>query len=560
MGGRRPAPGGPLLPSVRVIRGITSYRPTRLHLSIAAGVLVALVVAGTILIFLNSPAAGIHARLDLRNAEHVHVNQPVPIKFDQPVDLTKVHVTLEPAAPMSLSLGKNQILITPQKTWDPTKRYTVRLNDVPDAKHKASLHAWTGSFFTQPRVGVNAISVDGKPADPKSVQVTPKSKVQVAFTVSMKPSTVTFMAGDQPLPAANVQWQPDNQNVTLAVPIKNLYSPVNLTVGANAESSYGDPFTDPAAATLNSVALEPVNTSSGIDGNFKTSNPFEIVLENAGPARPQRGLQQADMVYEYVSEYSISRMTAIYFNKPPDLIGPVRSCRMINPYLTFAFDGWTMCSGASVGTLHYMFGGGGPIVPATINDFDTGNHFFRSGTEGHVAPHNLYTTGDRALTLRQSMPLAPPPYQADPPHPDVQAGDPAGDIDVPLHHVSWSYDGGSQQYLRTDSGTPFIDANTDQQVHAKNVVLLHVPFQDAGWVEDENGGAHSIWYLMTGSGPADIFSDGKVIHGSWHMGADTGLDFASVHTPVWFTDGGGNLVELNSGLTWLHVLGNGQTG
>ena len=137
------------------------------------------------------------------------------------------------------------------------------------------------------------------------------------------------------------------------------------------------------------------------------------------------------------------------------------------------------------------------------------------------------------------------------------AGTPADPPQVPLHGVAYAYDGGSGQYLRYDHGTPFVDQDTGQQLHVKNVVLLHVPFHDAGWVEDENGGAHSVWYEMTGSGPAEVFSDGQVVWATWHMGS-AGQPYFDNRTPVWFTDQWGQVLRLNTGLTWIHVLGNGQ--
>jgi hypothetical protein len=72
------------------------------------------------------------------------------------------------------------------------------------------------------------------------------------------------------------------------------------------------------------------------------------------------------------------------------------------------------------------------------------------------------------------------------------------------------------------------------------------------YVEDDNGGAHSVRYFVYNqdeSGPAQIYSDGKVINATWHMG------WAS---PMYFTDQDGRFIELNTGLTWIHVLGNGQ--
>jgi hypothetical protein len=79
-----------------------------------------------------------------------------------------------------------------------------------------------------------------------------------------------------------------------------------------------------------------------------------------------------------------------------------------------------------------------------------------------------------------------------------------------------------------------------------------------GWIEDENGGAGSVWYDMTGAGQAEIFSDGKLVNGTWHMGPQ-GANYWDLNQPMWFTDEKGNVIELNTGLTWIHVVGNGQT-
>jgi hypothetical protein len=96
-------------------------------------------------------------------------------------------------------------------------------------------------------------------------------------------------------------------------------------------------------------------------------------------------------------------------------------------------------------------------------------------------------------------------------------------------------------------------------LQVKNVVLIHVPFRMMGYVEDESGGgAHSVWYYMLGTGTAEIYSDGKLIHAFWHMGKSVNQRWSDNNQPVYFTDAQGNFIELNTGLTWIHVLGNGQ--
>lgn len=392
--------------------------------------------------------------------------------------------------------------------------------------------------------------LDGSPAT-NAVRVTPRNHLRIAFTAQVPPAAITVTLDGQALPASSLGWSPDL--LSAEIPLSRLApaQPVRLGLAASA------PVASPGQLEVTMLPMVPANATTGVQPGFRPQTPIEVVVENSGPARPQAGLQDADLVYEYLSEYSTTRMTAVYFAHIPSLVGPVRSCRMINTYLAYAYAGMTMCTGVSDGTGGWIVGTtpGSRAIANVMEPFDKGGHFFRVGFR--AIPHNAYTSGDRAERLRTEAPLPPGDYAVDPPHDDVAGGVPADPPDVPLHGVGYVYDGGSQQYLRSDHGVPFVDQDTGQVVHAKNVVLLHVPFHDAGWVEDDNGGAHSVLYDMLGSGPAEIYSDGQVVHATWHMGA-AGQAYFDNHTPVWFTDESGAVVVLNTGLTWIHVLGNGQ--
>jgi hypothetical protein len=393
-------------------------------------------------------------------------------------------------------------------------------------------------------------TVDGSPAS-GTVALTARSHLRVSFTAQVPPAEVTVAFDEQPLPLDALAWSPDL--LSFEVPLGGLppYRPVRLSVVAPS------PVVAPAPLQATMLATVPANSTTGVQPGFRPQTPIAIAVENSGPARPQSGLQGADLVYEYLSEYGITRMTAIYFARVPAMVGPVRSCRMINPYLGFAYAAYTMCSGVSGGTATFILGTapGYAPVPNVMPIYDKGGHFFRVGFR--AAPHNLYTSGDLAERLRTEATQPAGGYAVDPPHDDVAAGQAADPPQVPLHGVSYAYDPGSGQYLRFDHGAPFSDQVTGQQLHVKNVVLLHVPFHDAGWVEDESGGAHSVWYDMIGTGPAEVYSDGLVVHATWHMGV-AGQSYFDNHTPVWFTDEAGRVLLLNTGLTWLHVLGNGQ--
>ena len=70
-------------------------------------------------------------------------------------------------------------------------------------------------------------------------------------------------------------------------------------------------------------------------------------MENLDAARPQSGLNAADMVYEYETEGGISRFSAFFFKPPATAVGPVRSARLATIKLLQIYEATLLYSGAS---------------------------------------------------------------------------------------------------------------------------------------------------------------------------------------------------------------------
>ena len=75
---------------------------------------------------------------------------------------------------------------------------------------------------------------------------------------------------------------------------------------------------------------------------------------NDPSARPQTGLNEADLVFEELIDQhngvaALTRFTAVYLAAPDATIRPIRSARLINPSLAYMFDGALVHSGASNG-------------------------------------------------------------------------------------------------------------------------------------------------------------------------------------------------------------------
>ena len=491
---------------------------------------------------------------------YVRVNEPVVLNFSEKIDAKSVKLAVSPTTDFTVEVKDKKVMLTPSTGWRPAQTYALSVKSASNVDHSLSLSNWTGKFKTQPRVGIAGYLVDGKAVTSATgtPSMSPLSKVTITFTAPMRIASALPTLNGSPLLDAQYRWAADGKSVDIATSGYIPYQTYKIGITAGAMTAKGDVATDVKELSAAVTGIEPSNSTSQIPASFQTKPAALIVIDNAGLARPQYGLQTADMVFEYISEYSISRFTLVYFNNPPSgQIGPVRSCRMINMYLVEAFQGITMCSGASDGTLGQIWGP--PSLPVNIDDYDTGSHYVRVNFK--VSPHNLYTDGARILRLRQEMQAPGGPYAVDVAHPDSGAGTDAAAPAVTLQGVTYGYEAGSCLCYRPyDHGAPRVDSqNGGNQLAVKNVVVMHVPYHGAGWVEDTNGGAQSIWYEMNGSGAAEVWSDGRLLHATWHQGTPGQNFHFNTTQPVVFTDEAGNLLRLNTGLTWVHVVGDGQT-
>jgi hypothetical protein len=499
----------------------------------------------------------IHATLVVPAAGYVLLNEPVEVSFNRTVKNTKA-ITFTPTAEVTATKQGKKLLLSPVSGWLPATSYQVRLGGVTTTDG-GTLKTFSATFSTQPRHGVAGFLVGGQPVTGEPT-IPATAHVSITFTDAMNVRTTLPTLNGQPVAAGGFKWADDGKSVEITSGLLP-YQTYVYGVGGQPVAANGEALTDVSTITVHPVPVEPSNEASAIPTGFKTIPPLQIVIEDSGDARPQTGFQKADMVFEYISEFSINRMAAFYFNHVPDTVGPVRSCRTINAFLVFAFEALLMCSGVARGTQHYVPGGsshGTKPAPGVIADQEVGTtHFYRSNN--NFAPHNLYTSSALAESLRTQINPGDPStvYVVDPQHPDNGLGQPVDPPSVGLHGVTYAFDAGSQQYLRFERGTPFMEASTNAQLKVKNIVVMHVPFHNTDWSED-GCCAWSVWYEMVGTGPAELYSDGKLIHTTWHMGT-AGQVYFENNQPIWFSDDAtGLVVELNTGVTWIHVMGNGQ--
>ena len=130
-------------------------------------------------------------------------------------------------------------------------------------------------------------------------------------------------------------------------------------------------------------------TGRSIAAEIVGRRPLAVKVANNPGARPQWGLQAADIVYEHLTEGFITRHTAIFQSNLPNRIGPTRSARLIDIDIALEYQALLAHVGGSPGVLEQLKTIGALDVEGLY--YPLGRVFFR--TTDAVPPDNTYVDG-----------------------------------------------------------------------------------------------------------------------------------------------------------------------
>lgn len=315
------------------------------------------------------------------------------------------------------------------------------------------------------------------------------------------------------------------------------------------------PTSPPTEPTLLNGRLVYPEEFAEIQGRL----PLAIMFDNFTNARPQIGLQKADIVFEAVAEAGITRFLGVFWTQEPGQIEAVRSARAY--YLDWA---------AGMDAIYVHWGRAESSNPAAdvsssiarlgIRHFDgfvTGPPYF-ARDPNRVSPHNGIANTDAlwefAVANGWNGPPAIEPWQFKDDEPsranseDALAA-PAIDLGFggpysPDYSVRWQYDKETNGYRREMAGQPHEDGASGEQIQARNIAVVVTSKGSA------NDGTDHIVYQTTGSGDAVVFQDGVAIPGTWSK--------PDAHSRIRFFDAAGNEIPFNRGHTWIEVLSFGD--
>lgn len=309
---------------------------------------------------------------------------------------------------------------------------------------------------------------------------------------------------------------------------------------------------------------------------WEKRRPLAVMIENSQDARPQSGIANADIVFEAVAEGGITRFMGIFYcdvQRNDTILAPIRSARSY-------FVDWA--SGFNL-PLYVHVGGANLPGPANalgqisdygwnqqndMNQFSIGYPTFvrnanRVAGKEVATEHTMETSTERLWAVAQKRgwtnmtPARKVAGQtiASSDWKDGYTGWTFGNSatkgavsDISYEFwtgyddfaVAWKYDSSSDSYKRVMAGTPHVDLNNNEQVAAKNVIIL---FTDEKGPIDE---AKHMLYTTIGTGKALIFKSGEVTEAKWSK--------KNREAELEFLDAKGKPVELTPGLIWISTL------
>lgn len=273
------------------------------------------------------------------------------------------------------------------------------------------------------------------------------------------------------------------------------------------------------------------------EGGIVPDRPaLAVKIENYPDARPQAGLQSADVIYEEQVEGGITRFVVIYQCRDDTRVGPVRSARTVDPEIL-----------SQLGVPILAHAGGAPGVLNALEQADLvrvdetsgGDAFWRD--ESREAPHNLYGSTSRLYDAAHSAEGPPAPlftYAEELTLRSKRATSVHLPFSVNYGDVWWSWDGGLGEWVRAHGDVPHT-VETGGPVSADNVVVQMVemvipPDRLTPVLE------------LTGSGKAYVFRDGRMVVGRWER--------ATLADMTRFVARDGTEIPLAPGRTWVELL------
>jgi len=307
----------------------------------------------------------------------------------------------------------------------------------------------------------------------------------------------------------------------------------------------------PGVSEPGATAPKPAKVAHLLNGELVSPelanrHPIAVMIENSPAARPQVGLNSADLIYEAVTEGGITRFMAVYSQQFPQKVGPVRSARSYFIDYLSEYDAF------------YVHAGGSPTAIARLGEYKIKAYphandgtYKREPQPGVASEHTLFADISKIYQYsveRKKWPATIdfPAWKFKDPSPTPTA---TGAVTINFSsgqfQVVWSHDPATNLYARAMGGSSHTDRVTSEPVKARTIIAMTV--QRSANPAYKGSGKESEWTMTTiGEGAASIFQDGTRLDGTWKK--------PSRLERTRFYDTNGTEIVLTRGKIWIEIV------
>ncbi|RJQ39576.1 MAG: DUF3048 domain-containing protein [Anaerolineaceae bacterium] len=272
--------------------------------------------------------------------------------------------------------------------------------------------------------------------------------------------------------------------------------------------------------------------------------------------RPQWGLNAADLVYEYYTEFGSTRFVALYHGMAPEKVGPVRSARFFDIHVVQSYKAV------------FLFGSAYSAVYSRMWNSDISSRLVVEGSSTYPALYRQAVNGENMLFANLTqLPAALTKVGIDNSQQDLSgmffrktldvSGSSATQVTIHFSNAiynRWDYDSSTGKYLRSvdqsnaasaaeENYALLTDQATGEAISADNVVILFVPYS----YYVKNATEEVMEVKMVGTGDALIARDGQIFPVYWKRETTSSM--------LTLVDADGNAFPFKPGNTWFEVVG-----
>jgi hypothetical protein len=267
-----------------------------------------------------------------------------------------------------------------------------------------------------------------------------------------------------------------------------------------------------------------------------------VKIENSPEARPQSGLEAADLVFEERVEGGITRFLVIFHCGSTRKAGPVRSGRFDDPKLAKPFTRMLVASGSNSIVEREMNKQGMVYLDELATD---GLYRDPPGVlDIHSLFANVTSLRKEAVKRKLKAPRADAFEFGDLPE-DAKNAKRVVINFVDSNSVEYRWRGGA--WKRYEGGSPFMAAS-GKPIAVPNVLIQQVRVDDSDTIVDSAGNPSPDIELVNSRGRLLLFRNGKMVKGRWKMG--------KVGAPIDYRDGNGKPLAFAQGPIWVELVPN----